>query len=363
MRNIEVPYRVKTGLPALDQLFDVFQDPQITRQHHTQASTAHQSMHQQVSIPRSKPPVLDLTGATPCSGKTQLLYHIVGLSILPQTQNHDPLRGKGEVIVVLDLDSKFSVLRLRETMSSHIRSCLTSPPEDQELSSLLLSSLQHVHIFRPQSSLSLLATVSSLPSYLFNTSNHVSANRAVSAVVISNLSAFLWQDRLDTDEANFVSCATQKGNASTFVQKYRDLVSALRHVQQVFECAIIATNWGLAPVEFDGGNRALRQHLPAVWNNFCTLKLVVERDSVSKFGPGISVEEAYKESRRRQDAVDESPFSCSVNWWESEKWRQELRGVKKGAGFRFFVRNGGLVVDGGEGEEDIKLLYACPGQN
>ena len=72
---------------------------------------------------------------------------------------------------------------------------------DAEMASLISDSLTHLHIFRPQESSSLQATLDSVPSYLLTQhSLHVSANRPLGLIAINDLSAFLWQDRLDADE-------------------------------------------------------------------------------------------------------------------------------------------------------------------
>lgn len=255
-------------------------------------------------------------------------------------------------MVVLDLDNRFSVFRLQQILSSHLRS-LEVPLQEEDIASLIHVSLQHLHIFRPQSLPSLLATIESLSTYLFNTNSHFSANRAVGLVALNGLSAYLWQDRLNAEEAGLVDSTVEREKDETFVQKYRDLVAALRRAQQTLECAIIATNWGLASVQYIAGHPALRPHLPSIWANFCTLRLVVERNTVSKFGPGMSAEEAAKEGLQRQEAVDKSGFSCWVNWWASDRWkdeiREELNGMGKRGAFSFRIKGEGVVVDhGGE---------------
>ncbi len=245
-------------------------------------------------------------------------------------------------MVVIDLDNRFSVLRFRQILSSHLRS-LEVPLHDGDIASLIHASFQHLHIFRPQSLRSLLATIESLSAYLTDISSHLSANRAVGLLALNGLSAYLWQDRSDADEAGRIDGTKEIGNDGIFVQMYRDLVIALRHVQHTFECTIVATNWGLVPVHYIAGHPALRPHLPAIWTNFCTLRMVVERNTVSKFGPGMSAEEATKERLQRQEAVDDSGFSCWVNWWGSDGWRDELReevnGMDRGGMFSFRIKD------------------------
>lgn len=217
---------------------------------------------------------------------------------------------------------------------------------------MVLESLTHLHIFHPQSSSSLLATLASLSNYLLSLpSTHFSANRPLGLLTINELSAFLWQDRLDADEETDLPTSNhaEKANNTLFLERYRKLISSLRHIQRLFSCTVVVTNRGLAPVTSVAGHPALRPHLPSLWNNFCTVKVVVERDRVSKFGPGLSAEEAKKEGVQRWKAVEKSGFSGWINWWGNEGWREEvrecIRGLKGGGGFSFKVTGDGIIVD------------------
>ena len=310
-------------------------------------------------LAKDKPPlVIEITGATACSGKTQLLYHLISISLLPVQYSDIADFGKGYAVVLLDLSSRFSILRLYNVMYDRISSiCSTNsftlPHAD--LSSLISDSLMHLHVFRPQEASSLQATLDSIPPYLLNQHPlHVSANRPLGLMGINDLSAFLWQDRLDGDEESHLSTTTSKGKANNnlLLQRYRSLVSSLRQIQQVFSCTILATNWGLAPTTSVANRRSLRPHLPSVWNNLCTVKLIIERDRVPKFGPGISAEEAANERQQRWGAVEQSGFSGRINWWGSENWRDEVReglgSLKRGGSFQFIVTNMGIIVNDSE---------------
>ena len=223
---------------------------------------------------------------------------------------------------------------------------------EQDISSLVSDSLTHLHVFRPQSSPSLLATLASLPSFLLSQpSTHFSSNRALGLLAINDLSAFLWQDRLDGDEETTLPASNhaEKANNTLFLDRYRTIIFLLRDIQHLFSCTIMATNWGLAPITSVAGHPALRPHLPSLWNNFCTVKVVLERDRVSKFGPGMSAEEAKTERVQRWEAVEKSGFSGWINWWASDGWREEVReGVRelKGGGiFQFKITENGVDID------------------
>ena len=266
--------------------------------------------------------------------------------------------GKGYAVALLDLSSKFSVLRLYKVMYDRISSiCFRKSSEipHAESSSMISDSLAHLHVFRPQESISLQATLDSIPSYLMTQhSLHVSANRPLGLIAINDLSAFLWQDRLDADEESdpSVTIRMDKANNSLLLQRYRSLVSSLRHIQQLFSCTIVATNWGFAPISSVANHRALRPHLPSVWNNFCTIKIILERDKVPKFGPGMSAEEAANERQQRWGAVEQSGFSGRINWWGSENWRDEVReglgSLDRGGSFHFKITDMGIIVEDSE---------------
>ncbi len=324
-----------------------------------QWSTELQELQQASPIAKDKPPlVIEITGATACSGKTQILYHLISISLLPVKYREMADFGKGYAVVLLDLSSNFSILRLYNVMCDRVSSiCSTNSfaLPDAEVSSLVSDSLTHIHIFRPQESSSLQATLDSIPSYLLaQHSLHVSANRPLGLIAMNDISAFLWQDRLDADEEADPSTTArkEKANNSLFLQRYRSLVSSLHHIQQLFSCTIVATNWAFTPTTSVANHRGVRPHLPSVWNNFCTVKLVLERDKVPKFGPGMSAEEAANERQQRWGAVEQSGFSGRVNWYGSENWRDEVRegleGLGRGGSFHFKVTNMGIIVHDSE---------------
>ncbi|KAL8649542.1 MAG: hypothetical protein Q9226_005538 [Calogaya cf. arnoldii] len=171
-----------TGEPAIDKLLNVFT--------HTRDRFSHQ--HQN--------PVLELVGSSPCSGKTQLLYHLIARLLLPPSHEDTPIQGKNTAIILFDLSNSFSLIRLRDIITGYIRSQNPLNPQllDQNsLNTLIRISLHHHHIFRPQSSSSFLSTLKSLQNYILNIHAHISANRPVGAIILSNIDAFIHQDRLD----------------------------------------------------------------------------------------------------------------------------------------------------------------------
>lgn len=355
--------RYHLNVPAIDGLIDIFTPSFNTQRQQAQnlaqwTPAAQTITHAQKAHLDVRAPVIELTGVTSCSGKSQLLYHILATMILPKAFNGTTLPGKEQAVVVLDLSSDFSIMRLR-TMLEHLVLGSVGSAEtsilDHDAAALVKDSLQHLHIFRPQSHPFLLATIAALPShFLSDTTSHYSANRQLGAIVINSLSAFFWQDRQDAEEQKDAaliepSTVTQDQKANVYLTRWRSLVSSLREVQQTFDCPIVATNWALASPVYSKDSSSLRPHLPGVWTNFCTFNVVLQRKSVRKFGPGMSVEEALAEKYQRQEAVDGSGFSGWVNWWNSEGWKEEIRMAVNAwsnrGGLQFAVTDKGVVFD------------------
>lgn len=332
------------GVPPLDRFLTLFLHPYSREPPSYTQSESTQSNPRLGPSKRSKPPVVEITSATPCAGKRQLLYYIAAASVLPESYDSVPLLGQEGAVIVLDTDNQFDVLRLRDVLSSLLISRLEphSPNAGillaSGLSSVLHDSLRQVHIFRPQSPASLLSTLRSLPAYLLNPAAHFSSLRALQALIVTNLSAFLWQTRLESDEGHQLN----HRNTNTFIQYHGSMVQELAKVQQIFGCVLVAANQGLSPLQWmRNGEVSVKPTMPGVWNNFCTLKLVVGKDMVRKFGPGISAEEAMHEREQRKRAVAESRFWCRVNWWDSGEWDagvvERLRSLDRGGAFSFHI--------------------------
>jgi hypothetical protein len=244
--------------------------------------------------------VVEITGRS-CSGKTHLLYHIAAMGVLPRA-----VGGQEAAVVVLDADGRFDVSRLAQIMRSHIQdsTLLRSARDDPTTSvtaataatsgsaswdpgtsetrqcdaadALIRASLVHVHVFRPQSAASLLATVESIPAYLLAQPSgkttrpamplppqHYSANRRLHAILLDSASAFYWQDRYDQQEQQqqqqqqqpeWGPPGQQNGSGGGLPRRWRQPLShaqrillALRAVQSRFMLApmVFYTTWQL----------------------------------------------------------------------------------------------------------------------
>lgn len=70
---------------------------------------------------------------------------------------------------------------------------------------------------------------------------------------------------------------------------------------------------------------------------------------MTKFGPGLSVQEVLAEKQQRQEAVDRSGFSGWINWWDSEVWKEDLktsvRAWGERGGLRYHVAARGVTFE------------------
>ena len=431
IRKRHAPEWNHTGIPPLDKILDIFTKPVISEHHHgelvpweSSQQQHHHDHHQHDRLEpqpvmniktKTKPPVIEIAFVSSSAQDLQIIYQIVVLSLLPATvgNNNARLNGKGGAVVWIDSDNRFDIVQLRASMVQHIKQAIdkgnsnststgAEKPKGREgeragekekekekanqdptdIEKVVETALQHLHVFQPQSADSLIATLRHMPEYLFGNNNqtHHSQSRALQSIILTNLSSFLWETRMEelseeSEIGNMQSIpnrananANKNGNrdGGIFVRKYRDVVEALRRLQELFDCTVIASNIILSHFEFvwlhgsggggggGGGQQpAVRPHVPKVWNNFCAVRLIVRRNGVTRFGPGISAQEALLEAPRRQEAVDRSGFTCWVNAWGREHWGESVRnrlqklGRSQGA-FSYGVDGYGIELGGNE---------------
>ena len=281
----------------------------------------------------------------PGGDKTHVLYHLCALAVLPKT-----FGGKQACAVIVDTDGKFSVSRLAAQLEQLLREHHTPEAPAETTSTAieeeLLAALRHIHIFRPPSLPSAIATLDSLQTYLFDKARHYSFDRQVAFIAIDSASSFYWQDRAETEDAAFVastSTSTTGSKVPALQSAYVQLATSLRNTTQTFSCPAIITAWHLNNLPPSNASRGYRPQLPALQP---TLRLVMRRLPVRKFPPGISLEQALREAGDRQKAVEEAKFECFVNeWGMDERVLQALQRV--GGGFDFTVEEDGVSMEEG----------------
>ncbi|KAJ5293600.1 hypothetical protein PENANT_c002G06357 [Penicillium antarcticum] len=333
------------------------------------------------SIKKRPLPVVEVSSSLSASGKSQLLYYVTALAILPRNYGDLPLGGRESAVVFIDNDNRFDAERLRVVARGIImQQQLKSDPDarDQppgatlghELESLLVSSLQHVHVFRPQSSSALLATLHSLETYLFDLSRHRSASRPLQMITIDSATAFIWQDRLRDEIARIeeigrpraeVDRERERNQTFYLSDLYLELVVVLKRLQALFQCAIVFTTISgtRAAPSSDGHSGpglydwhqsrtpVLRPALPPPWGTFPTLRLIVHRSSVRPFPPSMALKAAIKDAHLRQSAIQQGRISGCVNAWGREDWPQrvvEAIEANNGGSFSFYVRESDIDI-------------------
>ncbi|KAJ5153526.1 uncharacterized protein N7482_010004 [Penicillium canariense] len=338
------------------------------------------------SASRSKRPrsVVEISSSLSGAGKSQLLYYMTARAILPGAYGNIPIGGLEAAVVWMDTDDRFDVYRLRDVARGILQQA-QEPADDEtlskdiglisddELEGILTSSLQHVHVFRPQSSSALLATLCTLDTYLYDLSRHASALRPLQMLAIDSATAFFWQDKLRdevarTEEIGRSRAETDQERALKrnfyLSDLYAELVQELKRLEHRFGCAVVYTttvSGGRPAVSNISGQSgplgpydrppsqtpSLRPALPAPWGTFPTLRLIVRRDIVRPFPPAMSAHDARKDAPMRQSVVRQGKFSAWVNAWGREEWpRRVVDGVSwyNGGCFSFYVRATGVDI-------------------
>ena len=129
---------------------------------------------------------------------------------------------------------------------------------------------------------------------------------------------------------------------------YAELVDALKDVQKVLGCPILATSWAVRPqvvtddpyARRGGEAENDRAVLPQVWNSFCAVRLGVRGEKVKKFPETLSLEQALRDREARQSVVERGKFSV---------WAEGVRSGNVGAGTSVEFR---ILEDGVEFDDE-----------
>lgn len=274
-------------------------------------------------------PVVEIASTASAAGKSQLLYYLTALAVLPETYG-----GRDAAVVYIDTDGRFDADRLRAVargiVHQRLQTNITTACIDVE--DLLISSLQHVHVFRPPSSASLLATLQTLHIYLLDIPRHSSSAKPLHAILLDSATAFLWQDKLRDQIARVeeigrphVEIEQERRENRVFVLGgfYTELVAELKRLQGCFECAVVytVTAWVKTGAGADGAV-GFRSSLPPPWGLFPGLRVVVR-------------------------SIGQGRFVGCVNTWGREDWpRRVIEGLERlhNGAFSFYTGKDGVVL-------------------
>ncbi|KAF2675013.1 hypothetical protein BT63DRAFT_449996 [Microthyrium microscopicum] len=252
--------------------------------------------------------LIEITAADTCSGKSTLLYLIIAIGVLPRQHEDIEIGGKEGLVVVIDNDNKFDVLVLQNNMKSYIKRAAAQQaasednkekrPEitthttldDEVLNAITMVALSHVHIFRPASQQSLLATLDTLPTYLLG-NKHRSSSRHLSSIVIDSASAFYWQLRGTQEDRKAEALdGNKEDTAKSMSSSYARLIKSLQSLSRRFECPVIATT-----LQVSAAAKFPYYDLNPTFPTAPNLQMTIARNqyrSATRYASDISVERA-----------------------------------------------------------------------
>lgn len=194
--------------------------------------------------PFSPGDVIEVQGPA-ASGKTHLLYHLAARCLLP---NEISIPAKCTVhvggwqssVVVLDCDAGWNLIRLYNIIAARLSvACGKENALLIDIPAIAMESLSRLHIFRPQSSIQLAATLENLPAY----HTEKMPEEDLRFLFVDSISSFHWMDKWELEPS------TSKASPS----RASPLGLILRSLQllKVSHAPItVLTNWGLYPATF-----------------------------------------------------------------------------------------------------------------
>lgn len=255
-----------------------------------------------------KPATIELSSRQAASGKTQLLYLLASLVVLPET-----LHGRESAVVWFDNDGRFSATRLAKILHGHLERTHPDLPQP-EVRSISQQASSHIHVFRPQSSAQLLSTLAGLPSYLLDRTKHSSGHCPLGMIVLDPATAFYWQDRFEADMARLESSTSFQTGVPPVPKspsKTAQVITQLKSLQVLFGCTVAYTTM---TGQTTSTNTAHKTSAPPLspWNTLATLTLHLRRVPTPQFAPPMSLDQCLHDADQRLEVVSKSRFSVSA---------------------------------------------------
>ncbi|KAI0068385.1 hypothetical protein BV25DRAFT_1846398 [Artomyces pyxidatus] len=198
--------------------------------------------------------VIEIQGPS-SSGKTHLLYHLIGTCVLPAK-----FAGWNKVAVVFDVDGTFDVRRFHHLLHSRIAAASTSELDQNMADAARVTALamRSLRIFRPSSSIQLAASLANLAAY------HAGSlpSSEVALLAVDSMSAHYWPDRFRAEEARL-----QPPPATAVSKSAPNLLHTILVEMERFRAShrpvIVMTTWGLNPTykESNASIVSYKQHL------------------------------------------------------------------------------------------------------
>ncbi|CAH8303857.1 unnamed protein product [Eruca vesicaria subsp. sativa] len=255
--------------------------------------------------------VVEITGSSP-TAKTQILIQSAITCILPKTWNGVHYGGLGKLVLFLDLDCRFDVMRLSDMLKcrlleanrlgngawwqlekSNVKTCRSAQDKakivyDEEL---YVSCMKRFLYLRCYDSLELL---SSLKTLHYRIRLQEACGSQVGVLMIDSIGAFHWTDRLSS------SLALDKNNRKSLslTNVVETIVQEMKKLMQVHSLVVIATKATIYEEKYptNENNRKLssnndlsgnasskaqqppfREFMPSSWQAFVTHKIFIRK--------------------------------------------------------------------------------------
>ncbi|KAJ2852350.1 hypothetical protein J3B02_003477, partial [Coemansia erecta] len=188
------------------------------------------------------PPMLELLG-TPGSGKTQTLYRICASAALPETigtgSSTVRLNGHGSHVLFVDVDGKSDVRLLSQSIRGKARENIELGHKGQLvddkgiMNEAVGSALKRIHMFSPETTQSLVATLAMLPRY----AAQQGINTAECVLLVDGLGANFWFDRRSADNSWL-----RIKRATPMFRLQQLLVDTLQQMRRQMGCLCVVTS-------------------------------------------------------------------------------------------------------------------------
>lgn len=253
---------------------------------------------------RAHIPIVHIQSPEQAVGQTQLLFYLTALAIIPSSINDVFVGGQEGAVVFLDTDGHFDASRLHSIVTRTIldRASHSTIIDEEKASEMATLALDHVHVFRPESSRSLLSTLSSIASFLFNIDSHYQlqsdidtgsdaktlSNRPLRALILDSASSFYSEDRYEQVLEQLSSEAADSPSSESSISSiHEEITSHLRELSSKFQCPVYFTTWSLPTrnIPPTSQNQQLRQeaqqgprlYLSPPWFLLSNLKIQIEQ--------------------------------------------------------------------------------------
>ncbi|EMR09702.1 hypothetical protein PNEG_01889 [Pneumocystis murina B123] len=256
------------------------------------------------------------------SGKRHLLYFIASTTLLPKVyesnDKKEVIGGLEEGIVLLDCSRKWQTFRLEEIMYEKIKNIFKknqnntiNEKDDAEsknkiIKNIIKESLSRLYIFRPENSISLIATLKYLPHYFKSYANDLK----IRYVFLDSISAFYWKDRY----SDLLSNSSLQEQINII---YKRITQLLKKFCYTWCSLAISTNWVLQVSQnFNPYTTDIRyftisedsfqiyhHHLPLSYTSQVSHRICFLRKAVAQFSPGIDLENLLIYSQQRNNIL------------------------------------------------------------